>query len=75
MKIRKFYEIEVSYPTVANQAWNRFDDAIEKAAGRDRSSSGCGFGARDMQFLFCYEDAAIAAIERIRKIDPSIKVE
>jgi len=43
-------------------------DEIEKAIGKLRDSSGCGFGTRNMQFEFETEARADAAEEIIKSI-------
>ena len=59
--------IEVQPSTDINDVF-KICDEIEKVLEKERDSSGCGFGVRDMQFEFDTESKAEAAEVKVREI-------
>lgn len=63
------WRLVVVYPS---SRFPQGDDAVEKAVGSGRGDSGCGFGERDMEFLFNTELEALAAKKHVEDACPFV---
>lgn len=69
--------MEYYYLSVSYAGWNPdVDEEILKAVGRRfESGSGCGFGRRDIGFVFKTKKGAENGLARVKKIRRRVKCE